>query len=122
MAKIVPKRVTVVSIEYDLNIVGVGERIVLYRDVNNSYDKKAIVAVRESNGMNLGFVSGNKHTVLSGCVSNRVLHPFIPSDAIPVVGKVVQKSMVNFRNGDLVTGLIVEVQVIEPDDVVPNAG
>lgn len=122
MAKIEPKRVTVVSIEYDLNIVGIGERIVLYRDVNNSYDKKAIVAIRESNGTNLGFVSGSRHTILAGCVSNRELHPFIPSNTIPVVGKVVQKRMVNYRNGDLVTGLIVEVQVIEPDDVVPNAG
>ncbi|AJD93564.1 hypothetical protein JMA_42470 (plasmid) [Jeotgalibacillus malaysiensis] len=115
MPTIKQKQVTIVSVEYDLNVVQIGERVLIQHDKQNQHDKHALKVVREINKTDIGFVAASPHTIKNGCVSNSDILRNIPSDTIPLIGKVVRKAEVNYRNGDIVTVLIVEVNVVEPD-------
>lgn len=103
---------TVVSIDFDLSELSLGEKIFLRHDAQNQYDKNAIQAIRASDKSILGFVSAQPHTTLPGCSMNVDLLPYIPSTEIPLVGQVVGKSEVSFMNGTIAPVVKIEVFVV----------
>lgn len=110
---VIRKLATVVSVDYELSDVSVGESIHFLPDVNNAYDKCAINAFRPGEKEKIGYMTASPHTTLPGCENNRQLIGFMPSATVPLVGTVVEKKEVSFRNGTISTVLKVELYVVE---------
>lgn len=110
MSKLERKLVTVVSVEYDLDIVEKGERLFIQHEPENQYDEKALKVLRGD--IKIGMIAASSHTVQKGCVTNADIFLNIPSKTVPLVGKVVDKKEMQFKNGDIVTALILAVDVV----------
>jgi len=110
MGKLERKLVTIISVEYDLDKVKLGEKLLIQHDKNNQYDKKALEVIL--NETKIGFVAASPHTIQKDCVSNSDIFLHIPSKTVPLVGTVVKKTDMQFKNGDIVTCLIASVNIV----------
>ena len=113
------KEATVVSIDYDLSELKVGEKIFLRHESDNKFDKNAVLAIRAKDTSILGYVSANAHTTLSGCVKNTDLVNHIPSKDIPLVAEVTSNNeAVSFMNGTIAPVVRVQVHVVNQSQAV----
>lgn len=112
------KYASVVSIDYKLETVSIGDKIQFQHDPTNQYDKQAITATLASTKETIGFMSASPHTTLKGCETNKQLIQYIPSPQIPLIGTVIQKEEVSLRNGTFSTVLKVEIYVVIKDKAV----
>lgn len=101
---------TIVSIDYNLNTIQLGENIYLIHNPNNAYDKNAIDATRALGNEMIGYMTASAHTTLPGCENNSQLVQYT-STSIPLIGVVVDKREVCFKNGDISTVLKVEIHL-----------
>lgn len=107
------KEATVVSLDYDLNELKVGEKVFLRHEADNEFDKNAVLAIRAEDMSTLGYVSASPHTTLSGCVKNTDLVNHIPSKDIPLVAEVISNTeAVSFKNGTIAPVVRVQVHVV----------
>lgn len=106
------KYVTVVSVESNLNDIPLGEKVFVRHEQGNSFDPYALKVFVARTGQDIGYVSRSPHTMVKGSVPNHEIISYILSPEVPLVGKVVRKANVNFRNGDISPALVLEVQVI----------
>lgn len=111
------KYATVVSVDFDLTEIEVGEQVHFKHDPHNAYDASAIDAIRGTSKEKIGYMSASPHTTLSGCVVNKELLPYIPSGDVPLIGTVVEVKSVPFRNGTIAKALKVEIYVVEKSQV-----
>ena len=112
------KFATVVSIDYKLETVSIGEKIQFQHDPTNQYDDKAINAYLASSKEKIGFMTASPHTTLPGCETNKEMLPYIPSPTVPLIGTVLKKDEVSLRNGSFSTVLKVEIHVVIKDQAV----
>lgn len=112
MPVIEKKHVTVVSVDYDLDAITLGEKVFIRHDDTNEHDRQALLVYREKEKVDVGYVAASPHTIAKGCVSNKDVFRYIPSKTIPLVGVAVRKTEVNFKNGSIVPALIVELTVV----------
>lgn len=106
------KYVTVVNVDSNLNDIALDEKVFVRREQGNPFDPYALKVFVASTGQDIGYVSRSPHTMAKGCVPNHDLICHILSPEVPLVGKVVRKTNVNFRNGDISPALVLEVQVV----------
>lgn len=112
MASLEKKYLTVVSVDFELDNIAVGEKVLVRHDKDNQYDRQALKVFREKDKVDIGYVSASPHTIKEGCVSNKDIFRFIPSATVPLVGIVVRKTEVNFKNGSITPALVLEVTVV----------
>lgn len=115
---VIKKFATIVSIDYDLSNVQIGEKVQFSHNRNNEFDKNAIDAIRVSGKEKIGYMSASAHTTLPGCANNSQLIRFIPSPTVPLIGTVVEKKDISFRNGTIAPVLKVEIYVVIQDKAV----
>lgn len=112
------KLATVVSIDYRLETVSIGEKIQFQHDPTNAYDNMAINAYLSTTKEQIGYMAASPHTTLAGCEMNKQMVQYIPSPDIPLIGTVIQKKEVSLRNGTFSTVLKVEIYVVIKDKAV----
>lgn len=112
------KFASVVSIDYKLETVSIGDKIQFQHDPTNEYDKLAINAYLATTKEKIGYMTASPHTTLPGCETNKQMVQYIPSPQIPLIGTVIQKEEVSLRNGTFSTVLKVEIYVVIKDKAV----
>lgn len=115
---LIKKFATIVSVDYNLSEVSVGEQVQFLHDKNNEYDKNAINAFRSSTKEKIGYMSASPHTTLAGCETNKLLIAYIPSETVPLIGTVLEKKQISMKNGTISTALKVELFVVSNDKAV----
>ena len=100
-----------------MDTIQIGENIYLKHNPNNQYDKNAIDATRALGNQEIGYMTASVHTTLPGCENNSQLIQYI-SSSIPLIGVVVEKKEVCFRNGDISSVLKIEIYVDIQDEAV----
>lgn len=115
---VMKKYATVVSVDYKLETVSIGDKIQFQHDPTNEYDKEAINAYLATSKEKIGYMTASPHTTLTGCETNKELIQYIPSPTVPLIGTVLKKEEVSFRNGSFSTVLKVEIYVVIKDEAV----